>query len=186
VPVIANQRYRSFAMARSLGNTIADSLKVSLGYADRLLKDVSVERFARFASPGGVVVVSNHPAFIYGHLSLYAPKILLQIGHPAPSVPDHFEDAFSKDSTCRDDVDGGLYPGMEETVEFFREGYRMVSGALRSTADDAFQQPNPTEGRMRELFPTIGSVQTFYCGGHMMMHLGQVSAWRRMEGLGPV
>jgi hypothetical protein len=27
-------------------------------------------------------------------------------------------------------------------------------------------------------------VQTFYCGGHMMMHLGQMSAWRRMEGLG--
>jgi hypothetical protein len=37
---------------------------------------------------------------------------------------------------------------------------------------------------MRELFPTIGSVQAFYCGGHMMMHLGQMSAWRRMEGLG--
>jgi hypothetical protein len=27
-------------------------------------------------------------------------------------------------------------------------------------------------------------VQTFYCGGHMMMHLGQLSAWRRMLGLG--
>jgi hypothetical protein len=37
---------------------------------------------------------------------------------------------------------------------------------------------------MKQLFPTLGSVQTFYCGGHMMMHLGQMSAWRRMEGLG--
>ena len=30
----------------------------------------------------------------------------------------------------------------------------------------------------------MSQVQAFYCGGHMMMHLGQMSAWRRMEGLG--
>jgi hypothetical protein len=172
-------------MARSLGNTIADSLGVSLGYAERLLKDVPADRFGRFATPGGVEVGSNHPAFLYGHLSLYAPKVLLQIGHPAPTVPAGFELAFSKDAVCRDDADGDLYPSMEEIVTFFREGYRMVTGALRSTPNDVLDQPNPAEGRMRELFPTIGSVQAFYCGGHMMMHMGQMSAWRRMEGMGP-
>lgn len=171
-------------MGRSLGNVIADSLQVSLGYAERLLKDVPAERFARFAAPGGVVVASNHPAFIYGHLSLYAPKILQQIGHPAPRVPDYFEPRFSKDATCVDDVDGDLFPARDEVVDFFLEGHRMVMGALRSTGDATFTQPNPAEGRMKELFPTIGSVHTFYCGGHMMMHLGQMSAWRRMEGLG--
>ena len=171
-------------MSRSLGNVVADSLHVSLGYAERLLKNVPVERFARFAAPGGVAVASNHPAFVYGHLSLYAPKVLRQIGHPAPPVPDHFEIRFSKDATCVDDVDGDLYPSRDEIVEFFLEGHRMVIGGLRNTPDDLFQQPNPAAGRMRELFPTIGSVQAFYCGGHMMMHLGQMSGWRRMEGLG--
>jgi hypothetical protein len=171
-------------MTRSLGNIIADSLAVSLGYGERLLAGVSSERFARFATPGGMVVASNHPSFIYGHLALYAPKVLRQIGHPAPAVPEHFELTFSKDAACRDDPDGDLYPAMEEVLAFYREGYRMVIGGLRSTPNDAFEVPNPTEGRMRELFPTIGSVQTFYCGGHMMMHLGQMSAWRRMEGLG--
>ncbi len=171
-------------MSRSLGNVIADSLQVSLGYADRLLKEVPAERFGRFAAPGGVVVASNHPAFVYGHLSLYAPKVLLQIGHPAPPLPDQFEVRFSKDAACADDVDGDLYPARDEIVDFFREGYRMVMAALRSTPDDAFEKPNPATGRMKDLFPTIGSAQAFYCGGHMMMHLGQVSAWRRMEGLG--
>ena len=75
------------AMARSLGNVIADSLGISLSYGERMLKDVSAERFGRFACPGGVEVVSNHPAFIYGHLSLYAPKVLVQIGCPTPAVP---------------------------------------------------------------------------------------------------
>ncbi len=171
-------------MPRSLGNLIADSLQLSLGYADRLLKGIAPDRFPRFAVVGGQTVESNHPAFVYGHLSLYAPKILHQIGSPAPSVPEHFEIRFSKDAKCVDDADLDLYPSMDEIVTFFLEGHRMVTGALRSTPDDVFQRPNPAEGRMKELFPTIGSVQTFYCGGHMMMHLGQVSAWRRMESLG--
>ena len=173
------------AMARSLGNVIADSLGISLSYGERMLKSVSAERFGRFACPGGVEVVSNHPAFIYGHLSLYAPKVLVQIGCPTPAVPEGFEIAFAKDAVCRDDADGDLYPAMEEIVNFFHEGYRMVTGALRSTPNDVFDQPNPAEGRMKELFPTIGSVQAFYCGGHIMMHMGQMSAWRRMEGMGP-
>ncbi|MFM8953891.1 MAG: DinB family protein [Planctomycetaceae bacterium] len=171
-------------MHRSLGNVIADSLQLSVGYAERLVKSVPAERFARFATVGGVTVESNHPAFIYGHLSLYAPKILRQIGHPAPSVPDQFEVRFSKEATCVDDVDGDLYPAMDEIIAFFLEGHRMVAGALRGTPDSVFDQANPAEGRMKELFPTIGSVQAFYCGGHMMMHLGQMSAWRRMAGLG--
>lgn len=172
-------------MARSLGNVIADSLGISLNYAERLLKDVAPDRFGRLASPGGTPIDSNHPAFIYGHLSLYAPKVLVQIGHPAPVVPEGFELAFSKDASCRDDPDGDLYPQMDEVLEFFREGYRMATAGLRSVSDELLDRPNPAEGRMRDLFPTIGSVQAFYCGGHMMLHMGQMSAWRRMEGLGP-
>ena len=172
-------------MPRSLGNVIADSLQLSVGYAERLLAGVPPDRFARFASVGGTVVESNHPAFIYGHLSLYAPRILQQLGAPYPGVPDQFELRFSKEAKCMDDPDLDLYPAMDEIVSFFREGHRMVAGALRSTPDETLQRPNPAEGRMKELFPTIGSVHTFYCGGHMMMHLGQMSGWRRMEGLGP-
>jgi len=171
-------------MARSIGNIIADSLKLSVGYAERLLTGVPAARFARFARCGGEVVESNHPAFVYGHLSLYAPRILQQLGHPAPSVPEHFQHLFSKDAVCRDDEDGDLYPPMDEITAFFFEGHRMLAGALRGSPDATFAQANPAEGRMKELFPTLGSVQTFYCGGHMMMHLGQVSAWRRMERLG--
>jgi hypothetical protein len=171
-------------MPRSLGNVIADSLQLSLGYAERLLRGVAPERAARFAAPGGAVVESNHPVFIYGHLSLYAPKMLRLIGHPAPPVPGGFELVFSKDAKCVDDGDGTFYPPLDQVVAFFLEGHRMTTGALRSAAAATFEEANPAEGRMKELFPTIGSVEAFYCGGHMMMHLGQLSAWRRMEGLG--
>lgn len=171
-------------MSRSIGNIMADSLELSLGYAERLLKDVTPEKFARFASIGGQTIESNHPAFVYGHLSLYGPRILTQLGQPAAELPANFEAVFSRDAKCVDDPAGTIYPTMAEVTSVFFDGYKAAAAILRTTPDAAFQVPNPMEGRMSDLFPTLGSLQTFYCGGHLMMHLGQISAWRRMAGFG--
>ena len=173
-------------MARSHGNSIADSLQLSLGYADRLMAGVDETNFARFASPSGQTIESNHPAFILGHLSLYAPVICQQLGRDdlTKNAPSHFETVFSKDAKCQDDADGSIYPAMAKVVDFFKTGYANTLTALREADDATFQQSNPSEGRIAELFPSLGSVHGFYVGGHMMMHLGQMSAWRRMQGLG--
>lgn len=170
-------------MARSQGNIIADSLQLALGFAERLLKDVTPQQFGRFASPGGSPVVSNHGAFIYGHLSLYGPRILTQLGQAAPEVPPEFLELFSKDATCQDDPDGTLYPSMQAIRDLFFAGYQAALDALRAASDETLQQPNPMGGPMAEKFPTLGSMHNFYVGGHMMMHLGQMSAWRRMQAL---
>ena len=97
-------------MTRSMGSTIGDSLKLSLGYGERLLKGVTASQFARFASSDGVAIESNHAAFIYGHLSLYAPRILKDLGAAAPETPEGFELVFSKDAKCVDDPEGTIYP----------------------------------------------------------------------------
>ena len=172
-------------MSRSLGNTIADSLELSLGYADRLLAGIEPTQFARFASPGGETIESNHPAFILGHLSLYAPRVIDELGRNdlKVAIPANFEKVFSKDAKCADDPDGKIYPAMEEVVTFFKDGYGKTVSALREVDDATLQVPNPNEG-MAGKFPTLGSGHGFYVGGHMMMHLGQLSAWRRMAGLG--
>ncbi len=172
-------------MTRSIGNTIADSLQLSLGYGERMLTDVTAEQFARLASPGGETVQSNHAAFVYGHLSLYAPRILSELNCDAPAVPDSFQQCFSMDAQCVDDAAGTIYPAMDEVTEHFFNGYRAALEAFRAADDDIFQQPNPLGGTMAEKFPTVGSVHCFYVGGHMMIHMGPVSAWRRMLGLGP-
>jgi len=172
-------------MSRSLGNVIADSLQLSLNYAERLLADVTPERFARFSTVGGTTVESNHPAFVLGHLSLYCPRIVSQLGGSPTPPPAAFEKAFSKEAKCVDDAAGTIYPPMQEVVDTFRAGCREAIATLRAIPDEALQAPNPALGRMRELFPTLGSVHAFYAGGHMMSHLGQFSAWRRMEGMKP-
>lgn len=174
-------------MSRSIGNSIADSLALCLGYAQRMLTDVTPEIFARYAAPGGQVIESNHAAFLYGHLSLYACRVVEQLGGDASTVTpsEDYVRLFSKDAKCVDDPDGSTYPPMDEITAAFFKNYEAALAALRAAPDEAFQAENPSGGRMTELFPTIGSMHGFYCGGHIMMHLGQISAWRRMHGLGP-
>lgn len=171
-------------MERSLGNLIADSMDRSLGYAEGLLQGVTPETFARFATPGGVVVESNHPAFVYGHLSLYGPQILKDLEFDSPETPAEFLEVFSKDANCTDDPEGNVYPSMPEVTKFFFEGYKAASSALRQVPDEVFAVVNPRGEAAAQKFPTMGSMHTFYGSGHMMIHLGQMSAWRRMQGLG--
>lgn len=174
-------------MSRSLGNVIADSLQLSLGYASRLQSGLEPGNFARFASPGGKAIDSNHPAFIFSHLCIYAPRIIDQLQRDDLSVvvPEQIASSGSKDAKCLDDPDGAIYASMEEVLDVFNQGYENALQSLREASDELLQQPNPQEGRMAELFPTLGSMHGFYVGGHMMMHFGQLSAWRRMQGLGP-
>ena len=165
---------------------ISASARLGLGYAERLLKDVQPNQFSRYASVAGRVIESNHPAFIYGHLSLYACRIIDGVGgdgsayQPAAS----FVEAFSKDASCVDDPDGTVYPPMDEITTALFDNYRAAIVALESAPDGVFMTENPNEA-MREKFPTTGAMHTFYVGGHFMLHMGQMSAWRRAMGMGP-
>ena len=171
----------------AIGEMIAASCDLGIGYAERLLEGIQADDFGKFARPGGEVIESNHPAFIYGHLSLYPQRVLTNLDQDATSVKpsDKYEELFSPKTTCVDDPDGSIYPGMDEIVEKMVSGYRKTSETLRAAEDGLFARENPAEGRMKELFPTNGAAIGFYVGGHVMMHIGQLSAWRRAMGLQP-
>lgn len=169
-------------MSQNIGNSIADSLQVCLKYGEVLLKDVTPEMFGRFATVEGKQIESNHPAFIYGHLSLYAHEIMQNLGEAMDDAPANFTDNFSKDCVCKDDSAGEL-PDMETVTSHFFGAWNTAMETLRKTDDEVFLKSNPSE-RMAKRFPTLGSVLNFYASGHNMMHLGQMSAWRRMMGLG--
>jgi len=180
-------KIESTHMSRSIGNCIADSLQLCLGYADRLLTDIPEDQFAKYASPGGETVESNHPAFILGHLSIYPSRVLDHLGVDATAITasDEYQKLFSPDAKCENDPEGTIYPAASELIAAFKTNYGAALEALRAADDSAMEGVNPSEGRMRELFPTIGSALGFYCGGHVMMHMGQLSAWRRMNGMAP-
>jgi hypothetical protein len=171
----------------TIGPVIAAPVKIVLGYAERLIAGVSAADFGRLARPGGQVVQSNHPAFVLGHLCLYPPRVLEHLGRPlgAAACPPGYEPLFKNGVECTDDPDGNRYPAMSELTARFFEGYRAATDAVAAASDESLLAPNPTEGRMRELFPTLGGMLNFYLNGHAMSHLGQLSAWRRAMGLPP-
>jgi hypothetical protein len=63
------------------------------------------------------------------------------------------------------------------------DGYRKVAEVLPDVSDETFARDNPMEGRFREVFPKVGTAVNFLCTSHLMMHLGQISTWRRAIGL---
>ena len=165
---------------------IAASARVGLAYAERLLGDVPDEKFGAFAKVGNGQIKSNHPAFVCGHLSLYAPEIMRGLGHETSAIkpPNGYEALFAKDVSCQDDADQKLYPSADELRRTLIDGYTAVANALEQTDDAVFLSENPNEG-MRPRFPTVGAMNGFYVGGHFMIHMGQISAWRRAIGMGP-
>ncbi|MFO0873839.1 MAG: DinB family protein [Phycisphaerales bacterium] len=159
------------------GSLIASALERGIGYAEALAKDIPADRFDHSPMPN-----LNHPAFNFGHLSLYPNRILNLLGKPELVVDKPgWDKLFAAGVAC---VEGnGQYPPKQEIVDFFLDRHRAAVAVVRETTEDVLAQPNPIEGRMREVFPRIGNAVLFMMTSHVMMHLGQISAWRRTVGL---
>lgn len=168
-----------------IGSTIADAALMGPRYAARLVNSIPNERFARLSNPGQQTVDANHPAFALGHLCLYPIKVMQLLGLETSEVepPEGFEKLFSKEAKCVDDPDGGLYPPKDEIIRFFENSYAIAIEALRNAEDEQLTAENPVDSPMKQVCPSLGSMLAFYLTGHVMVHLGQVSTWRRMEGL---
>ncbi len=165
----------------ALASTIVTVANISMQFADATLKDVKATDFGRM--PKGIR--TNSPAFCFGHLSIYPDNVFEAVGRAALARPDkRFSELFEAGVECVDDPQGKVYPPMEAIVGRFKERHAALLKIVPEISDEVFARVNPNEG-MRGFFPTIGVMTDFLLSGHIMMHLGQVSAWRRCMGLGP-
>jgi len=171
-------------MSNTIGPMIAASGRLGLGYVDKLMTGIKDKDYARFAPAGNSVIESNHPAFILGHLSLYPQRVISGLGgDPAETAPPEKYEAFSPQAKCQHDPERNIYPPLDEVVQVMKRGYEQAITMLDGTDDELLLRENDNE-RMRERFTTQGAMFGFYMGGHYMMHMGQLSAWRRMMGMG--
>lgn len=168
------------------GKSIAGAANFSVMFGETLLKDVKADHFGRKPVVNGKLIDCNHPAWVYGHLAMYASKVCDMVGIPqGPTpVPAGWEDLFKNGTVCEDDATGTKYPPMETITSHFLSGYKYVISKLPEVDDAVFSKPNPMGGRMVEMAPTLGGAVAFMMSGHPMSHLGQVSTWRRCQGLG--
>jgi hypothetical protein len=173
-------------MANTIGPAVAAGAPLVRSYAEALIKGVAPSTFARLAVVEGKVIQSNHPCWVFGHLSIYHERIMDLLGLPrgAAERPAGFEALFKNGTPCLDDPQGTIYPSMDAVMGYFFAGQALAMEAVKFADDSVLLAPNPAEGRMKELFPTKGMVMGFLMGAHPMMHIGQASAWRRMMGMG--
>jgi hypothetical protein len=159
---------------------------VTRGYAERLLKGITPESFARYPVVNGVQVTINHPAFVFGHLALYPALIaeMTGISNKGMEIPKNYPDLFKMGVPCQDDPTGSIYPPMNEIVEAFFSGTDALIASLDSFSPESLDilLENPSR---RERFGTVGAFLTYILLAHPQSHLGQVSGWRRCMGLGP-
>lgn len=169
----------------TLAGVLHSNAQISLSYAEGLLKDVRPADFARKPRSDGSVVDTNHPAFVYGHLSVYAPRMALiaGLGEGVVQLPTGFEELFAAGKECRDDPSGSIYPAMSTITNAFFDGHRRVLAKIAELDDASLGAPHGRPGDFAAKFPSRAAMLAFLLGGHIMSHLGQVSAWRRCLGL---
>lgn len=169
-----------------IARSIVDASTRCISNGEGLLKGITPAMFARFPSPGGKAITTNHPAFVYGHLALYPAKFMENAGRdPKPvAMPEAYTQLFNAGVECKDDAAGTIYPPMEEIVANFKKAHTDLFKVIAEMTDADFAKP-PAHERSRAFMPTMAALTSFYFTGHTMLHLGQVSAWRRCMGLGP-
>lgn len=145
----------------------------NLDYAKRLLSDVPEDRMAY--QP---VVNMNHPAWVFSHMNLYHSVMAAMIlGKPFEDPKGH---KFGMQSKCQPDA--SIYAPKVALITDYERGHNDVADALRTGGQEALERETPLE-RWRSAMPKIGIVMPYIMLVHESTHLGQVSVWRRAQGM---
>jgi hypothetical protein len=165
--------------ALSVVSLLKPGAELGLMYADALVKTIPADLFAKMPAKD-----INSPAFNIGHLSLYPDtRILPLMGREDLIRPlPYAQELFKAGTPCVDEP--GKYPDKDTIYSWFTSRYRVAIDALSELTEERLMMQNPFEGRLREVFPTVGAGVSFMLLGHVQTHLGQVSTWRRIMGLG--
>lgn len=173
----------------SVGNSAALILAMherTSGLAEALAQGITQEFASCKPTRDGVVVDCNHATFIYGHLAIYPPMILAALGADASAVqvPESYNGLFMHGVDCQNDPDSTIYPPFEAVFADCMRVYEGVRAHLATVDDEALAQAITLNEQMAGVFGTNGRMALFMLHDHYMFHLGQLSTWRRLFGLG--
>ena len=141
-------------------------------YAERLVADLTEAQMIHQPGEG-----MNHPAWILSHLNAYHPVLLAML--TGQTFEDPKGHPFGMQS--KPESDASLYASKDQLLADFNKGHVEVREALNA-AGESLAGPMTLE-RWKGPFPTIGSALGYLMVFHESTHLGQLSAWRRVQGL---
>ncbi|MCC6680365.1 MAG: DinB family protein [Phycisphaeraceae bacterium] len=142
-------------------------------YGRKLVADLTQEQMLVQPAPA-----TNHPAWVMSHLIAYHGVLLALLQGKTPDDPlNHRFGMKSKPET-----DASLYPSKDELLAAWVKHHEDIAAALAGADESLFDQPMPLE-RWKKPFPKIGSLLGYVMIAHEGIHLGQLSTWRRVQGL---
>jgi uncharacterized damage-inducible protein DinB len=125
---------------------------------------------------------TNHPAWVLGHLLLVDYSFLKTIG--GPDLPAFIDEKFraTYGGNSVPVADKSLYCSKQWYLEKLAAVREQIYAKLKTLTPADLDRPHPDPTR-RERMPTIAHAITLYGTWHEAYHSGQLSAWRRVQGL---
>jgi hypothetical protein len=151
--------------------------KKNQDYAPKLVADLSEAQMV--GQPASdPAAPSNHPAWVLSHLNVYLPVICSIIkGEEFEDPKSNSFGMLSKPESSRE-----VYAPKQELVDEFISGHDQVAELLGNADDSMFEQPVLLP-RWKEVMPSAAIALPYLMLNHENGHLGQLSAWRRIQGL---
>jgi len=146
--------------------------QLNLAYGRLLARDIAAEQMCAQPHAG-----MNHPAWVFGHLTMAGHSALRVLGHDEPA-PEGWAALFKRGSLpCGD----AAYPSKDELLAAWERTHERVAMELPDV-DEAVLTP-ANDVIMQELLPTRADLLAHLMTTHESIHLGQLSAWRRALGM---
>ncbi len=162
-------------------NSLIDGLLFSWGknsdYAEQLVSDLSDEQMTAQPAPEGKAP-ANHPAWVLSHLNVYLPIVEKMLD--GESFEDPKGHQFGMES--KPEADATIYAPKAELISSFVTGHQRVAEKLRQ-ADPSVLENEIVLERWKPVFPKVGNALPYLMLLHENGHLGQISAWRRIQGM---
>lgn len=146
----------------------------NVDYAKRLVADIPDDKMC--AQP---IAGMNHAAWVLGHLA-YVFDSMIGVFDEKPVMSAEWKELFNLSSKPL--ADRAKYPSKAALFEAYEKAYQRIIDAVKAASPESLARdfPNP---RLRATLPTVGMAMVHILTSHQGVHLGQLSAWRRAQGL---
>jgi len=146
-------------------------------YGLELVADLDDSQMVAQPRLGGDLAV-NHPAWVISHLCAYHPVMVDLLEGRTPEDPKGHRYGM----TSKPLPDASEYLSADELRQQFADGHASVAAALQKADEQTLDLPMPVE-RWASKYPQVGQMLPYLMIRHEALHLGQLSTWRRVQGL---
>lgn len=146
-------------------------------YAAKLVGDLDDQQMLLQPAPESQAA-ANHPAWVLSHLNVYLPVIKSIVkGVEFDDPKDQPFGMLSKPCT-----DPSVYASKESLIAEFVSAHEEIETMLKEQGESVFENQIQLQ-RWQTVMPSASVALPYLMLNHENVHLGQISAWRRIQGM---